>query len=158
MVFGSGLAKTGFELAKTGYELADFVGGCRTPVHKYANVCTGARGTGARRRRRINAPCFTIISNYRSQHSCHEHSILLSMDYEMTGAGGRRKATTVAERSSSAMVLFDKVLLSMDFQCYENLVAEIKENKIIKRDLQRRSIPEIQNVPTKLHEQQGFIL
>ena len=78
------------------------------------------------------------------------------MDYEITRAGGRRKAT-VAERSS-AMVLFDKVLLSMDFPCYDDLVAEIKENKIIKRDLQRRSIPEIQNVPTKLHEQQGFIL
>ena len=45
----------------------------------------------------------------------------------MTGAGGRRKAT-VAERSS-AMVLFDKVLLSMDFPCYDDLVAEIKENK-----------------------------
>ena len=49
------------------------------------------------------------------------------MDYEITRAGGRRKAT-VAERSS-AMVLFDKVLLSMDFLCYEDLVAEIKENK-----------------------------
>ena len=72
----------------------------------------------------------------------------------MTGAGGRRKAT-VAERSS-AMVLFDKVLLSMDFPCYDDLVAEIKENKRSSKEI--CNIAEIQNIPTKLHEQQGFIL
>ena len=49
------------------------------------------------------------------------------MDYELTGAGGRRKATVAAR--SSAMVLFDKFLLSMDFPCYDDFLAEIKENK-----------------------------
>ena len=58
------------------------------------------------------------------------------MDYELTGAGGRRKATVAAR--SSAMVLFDKFLLSMDYPCYEDFVVEIRENK--------RSSKEICNV------------